>query len=330
MCVELFFVPIMQWQFPKNPDPTSFSALAVEFLFYAEVELGFSGESKRKYGECLKQVWLLVGDRPISEFATGDLLRIRSVWLGKQLSASRQSSLLLSLRRFLLFCRDQKKIVLALDPGEIKPPKRPRREVIFLTPEEIENFVATIRVQTYTGDVHRAGLRLRAIVEVLLGSAMRISEALSLDRTSIDFERREARIIGKGNKERTVFFTDRALRWVHHYLDSREDDAQALFVCQNNRDRLKRDDLWRYFERHRKLAGINKRLTPHILRHTAATQLLFNGCPVGHIKTILGHERLETTCRYYLGLDNRQAKAAHHKYLSYDVQATCDDSVSGE
>jgi integrase/recombinase XerD len=66
-------------------------------------------------------------------------------------------------------------------------------------------------------------------------------------------------------------------------------------------------------------------VTPHILRHTAATQLLFNGCPVGHIKAILGHERLETTCRYYLGLDQRAAKEAHRKYLSYDVQASGPD-----
>jgi integrase/recombinase XerD len=156
---------------------------------------------------------------------------------------------------------------------------------------------------------------------------MRISEALSLNRDSVDFERCEARVVGKGNKERTVFFTDRALIWIKRYVESRDDDSPALFVCQNGLDRLKRDDIWRYFERHRKLAGIRKKVTPHILRHTAATQLLFNGCPVGHIKAILGHERLETTCRYYLGLDQRAAKEAHRKFLSYDVQTTDRDSV---
>lgn len=268
----------------------------------------------------MKQIWIAMDGRLPSSFTRNDLLFLKRRWLEKNLSASRQMSLLLSLRRFLQFCRDQKGVALTFNPDEIKAPTRPRREVVFLTPDEIDLFIATIPLQTNRGEVHHAGLRLRAVIEVLLGSAMRISEALSLNRDSIDFEKREARVIGKGNKERTVFFTDRALKWIRLYLSSRQDESPALFVCQNNKDRLRRDDLWRYFERHRKLAGIKKKLTPHILRHTAATQLLFNGCPVGHIKTILGHERLETTCRYYLGLDQRAAKNAHQQYLHYGDQ----------
>ena len=323
---ELFCI-LMRWQFPENQAPDSFPALAREFLLHAQVEYSFSQESVEKYGECLKQIWFALGAKPLSEFSQADLLAQRSKWVARHLSVSRQTSLLLSLRRFLLFCEKEKHLTLKIDPGAIKPPPRARREVVFLTPEEIDDFIAAIPVSTTRGTIHHAGLRLRTVVETLLGSAMRISEALSLNRDSIDYERGEARIIGKGNKERTVFFTDRALMWIKRYIESREDDSPALFVCQNNRDRLKRDDLWRYFERHRKLAGIRKKVTPHILRHTAATQLLFNGCPVGHIKAILGHERLETTCRYYLGLDQRAAKAAHRKYLSYDVQSKDEESL---
>lgn len=317
MFVGLFV--FMRWQFPQNSDPESFSALVPEFLLWAQVELSFSPESVAKYGECLKQIWLATGGKRPSEFLKGDLLVLKSHWVSRSLSASRQTSLLLALRRFLLFCLDEKRIALQFDPQEIKAPPRPRREVAFLTSEEVETFVGSIPLTTYKGEVHHAGLRLRTVVETLLGSAMRISEALSLNRDSIDFERREARVIGKGNKQRTVFFTDRALSWIKRYLESRSDDCPALFVCQNGRTRLRRDDLWRYFDRHRRLAGIKKRVTPHILRHTAATTLLFNGCPVGHIKEILGHERLETTCRYYLGLDHRAAKNAHQRYLRYDT-----------
>ena len=194
--------------------------LATEFLLWAEVEPNFSRETVKKYGECLKQVWRLVGEKSVLEFSKTDLLRLKSYWLSKSLSASRQMSLLLALKRFLLFCQDEKKLTLCFDPLEIKPPPRPRREVVFLTPEEIESFISTIPLVTYEGGVHHSGLRLRAIVEALLGTAMRISELLSLNRDGIDFERREARIIGKGNKERTVFFLDRSLVWIKRYMDS--------------------------------------------------------------------------------------------------------------
>lgn len=318
----------MRWQFTQNQDPNSFAALATEFLLYAPVEYGFSKESVEKYAECLKQIWLFIGDQPVSEFCKTDLLRLKSYWLSKSLGASRQMSLLLALRRFLIFCQDERKLKLSFNPMEISPPPRPRRDVVFLTPTEIEEFISTIPLTTYKGGVHQAGLRLRAIVEALLGSAMRISELLSLNRDSIDFETREAKIIGKGNKERTVFFTARSTDWIKRYLGSRSDDCPALFVCQNGRSRLTRTDLWRYFDRYKKLAGIKKKVTPHILRHTAATLLLFNGCPIGHIKAILGHERLETTCRYYLGLDHREAKTAHQKYLHFGID-NCESKVEG-
>lgn len=127
-------------------------------------------------------------------------------------------------------------------------------------------------------------------------------------------------MIGKGNKERTAFLTERAIFWLNAYLEQRTDDLPSLFATIDGRRPLTRPDIWRYFDRHRKLAKLTKPVRPHILRHTAATQLLFNGCPIGHIKEILGHSRLETTCRYYLGLDRRAAKEAHQKYLVYSTE----------
>src|SRR5205085_4024469 len=130
--------------------------------------------------------------------------------------------------------------LLVLDPASVIIPKRPRREVVYLTVDEVERFVRAIPETTSKNQPHSLGLRFRALVEVLLGTAMRIGEALSLDRTDVDFERKEARVIGKGNKERTVFFTDRALFWLRQYLESRTDDAPALFVSQNGVTRLDR------------------------------------------------------------------------------------------
>jgi len=117
---------------------------------WAEVEPGFSLETVQKYGRVPKtdlEIWL--GISRFCEISKTDLLRLKSYWLAKSLSASRQMSLLLAFKRFLIFCRDEKKLQLELAPEEIKPPKRPRREVIFLTPEEIETVLLHNSLNTY-------------------------------------------------------------------------------------------------------------------------------------------------------------------------------------
>lgn len=292
------------------------SSIVPRFLLYAKVELRFAPQSLVKYRDCLRQIERMLGDRPINSYSKDDVLLLKSKMLSKGHSVSRQVSILSALKRVLQFCQ-QDGIELALEPTSISIPRQHRRDVLYLTPEEVGRFVHSIRLKTRQGDICLAGLRFRALVETLLGSAMRIGEVLSLDRNSVDFAAREATIVGKGNKQRSVFFTERAVCWLQEYLRARADDHPALFATLDGRARLSRADIWRPFARYRKLGGIEKRLTPHLLRHTAATQLLFNGCPIGHIKEILGHERLETTCRYYLGLDHRAAKQALHQYLIY-------------
>jgi len=160
------------------------------------------------------------------------------------------------------------------------------------------------------------GLRFRTLVEVLLGTGMRISEALSLNRNQIDYEKAEAKIIGKGSKERVVFFNQRALDWIKYYLEQRGDTLEPVFITSRG-TRFSREDVSGLFKRYVKKSGITKHLTPHTLRHTMATHLLFNGCPINHVKEILGHDRLETTCKYYLGVDKSAAKEAHKQFMNY-------------
>jgi site-specific recombinase XerD len=297
------------------------SSLVQEFCLFARVEANLTAQSVQKYSDCLRQVVRMLGDRSVTSYSREDLLRLKESMMDRNLSASRQATILLAFRRFLSFCKRQHDLGV-LDPTLITPPKRPRKEVLFLTSEEVEQFVAAIKLRTLEGHTYVEGLRFRTLVEVLLGSAMRIGEVLALNRDQIDFKTKEAKIVGKAGKERTVFFTDRALTWITRYLEARSDDNPALFVTRDTHDRLKRPDIWRFFKRYQQKSGLKKPVRAHLLRHTAATKLLFNGCPIGHIKEILGHERLETTCRYYLGLDHRAAKAAHQQYLVYDCVET--------
>lgn len=230
------------------------------------------------------------------------------------------AAILHALRSFLMFCREVLHLAV-LDPREVRVPRIPRRAVIYLTPQEVQQYVDAI-ISPHEGwdAVSPTRLRFRTLVEVLLGTGARISEVLSLNRTDISWTLKEAKIIGKGNKERTFCFTDRALLRLERYLTQRWDDDNALFVIQGESPHrlIQRHRIKDTFAVYRMKAGLTKRVSPHILRHTRATTLLFNGCPIGHINEHLGHECLDTTSRYYLGLDQRAAKAAHQEFLRYD------------
>jgi integrase/recombinase XerD len=122
----------------------------------------------------------------------------------------------------------------------------------------------------------------------------RISKVLSLKHISINFLTGEATIIGKGNKERVLFFSPRALNWVKEYVTPRKDHGEALFVVGRRGRPMRVQAAQIRFKRFRAMVRFPKPVTAHMLRHTVATPLLFNGCPIGHIKDILGHDRLIT------------------------------------
>lgn len=293
---------------PKS-SPTM-SKLIESFLEYAQYELNFCPQTIIKYRSSLRCFVRDIGDKSVEEFDVADFVHLKKIMMERGVGESRIASIVYATRSFMTYCKNFLNLDV-VNPKSIRPPRRYKREVIYLKKEEIEAFINTIDVSTWNG------LRFRALVEVLLGTGMRIGEVLSLNRKSIDWNKREAKIIGKGNKERTVFFTNRSLEWVSKYLERRNDHHEAIFVTKKPTARLQRDDVWHFFDYHRRKAHINKKLTPHILRHTVATNLIFNGCPIVHVKEILGHERLDTTCKYYLGVDKEKAKEAHRQFLNY-------------
>ena len=294
----------------EQQDQKNLSRFLEGFLEYARFELNFSPQTIIKYKDALRCFIRDIGDKPVEGLDVQDFVRLKRVMMERGVSGARISSVVYAMRSFLSYCRDFLKLK-TLEPKQIRPPKTLRREVIFLTKEEIERLLAVIDTKNMNG------IRFRALVEVLLGTGMRIGEVISLNRKQINWQKKEAKIIGKGNKERRVFFTQRSLDWLRRYLEKREDTHEAVFITKRPFARLKRDDIWRFFKRYRDLAKIDKKLTPHILRHTVATNLVFNGCPIVHVKEILGHERLDTTCKYYLGVDKEQARKAHRQYLNF-------------
>ncbi|MCL5667276.1 MAG: tyrosine-type recombinase/integrase [Patescibacteria group bacterium] len=297
------------------------STIVPGFLRYSQYERSLSAQTAQKYGESLGWVVKHLGDLPVKSLDLGYVAILKQKIIDRGAGESRVSSITFALKSFLRYCKDVLELPV-LDPLKIKPPKRRRREVIYLTNEEIHQFINAINFEKFWNGKSRKrcirmdGLRFRTLVEVLLGTGMRISEALNLKRSQINIEKKEAKIIGKGGKERTVFFSERSLEWIRFYLDNRNDNIEWVFVTHSGL-KWDRADISKIFKGYARRAGITKKITPHILRHTMATNLLFNGCPISHVKEILGHDRLETTCRYYLGLDKSKAKEAHGKFLNF-------------
>ena len=221
--------------------------------------------------------------------------------------------MIFALRKFLAYCQEIHKLD-TINPKDIKPMKIPKRQVVFLSKEEVNKLIGSIRSNT------KPGLRMKALMSVLLASGMRISEALSLSWDDIDWEHKEAVIIGKGNKQRTVYFNDEALGWLRSYKLTRKDKNPALFVTfAKEPKRMRPYDLSKQFKHYVQKAGIKKKVTPHILRHTMATIMSINGADIRLIQQILGHSDIETTAKYYLGIDQQAVKAAHNKYLDFSV-----------
>jgi site-specific recombinase XerD len=111
----------------------------------------------------------------------------------------------------------------------------------------------------------------------------------------------EIPIMGKGHKPRSLFLSGDTLFWIDKYLSLRTDTTEYLFVTLNGQSKWQQTDVGRSFRRYREKSGIIKPFVLHTLRHTAATQLALKGVPMNEIQKILGHSRLETTIKYYIG-----------------------------
>ena len=287
------------------------------FLGYGKVELRWASGTLEKYEDAMGWVIRWLGEIPPGRITQQHILLIKAQCARRNLGPSRIAHILAALKAFLRFCQLAVGLE-TMDVKQIRLPRIPKREVQFLTPDEIQQYVAAIPLRKGPRSYDVDWLGFRVLVEVLLGTGARISEALSLKRSSINFQTGEATIIGKGNKERVLFFSPRALNWVKEYVTRRNDQGEALFVVGRRGKPLRLNAALVRFRRFRQMIRFPKPVTAHMLRHTVATTLLFNGCPIGHIKDILGHDRLITTCNFYLGADKRAAKKAHGKYLDYD------------
>ena len=276
------------------------SHAAQAFFTYARVDRMYAAETQIKIKDCFHS-WIIpaFGAREVESLAIMDILEFRRAMVDHGLGIARQYSLLVFLKLFLKFCNAVLKLTV-MDPAEIRLPRRPQRRVEFLTDEEVRQLLLVVSADHFTG------LRLRVLLEVLLSTGMRISEALSLNRDAAESLSGEVEIVGKGSKPRTVFISPGCRGWMRRFLGFRRDTHPALFITTGGQPRrLTRNDMSKFFRWLRSKTGITKQLTPHLLRHTFCTSLLHHGADITFIKELAGHQDIQTTARYYLGVDKK-------------------------
>jgi integrase/recombinase XerD len=153
-----------------------------------------------------------------------------------------------------------------------------------------------------------------ALVEFMYSTGCRIGEVHRLDRSSIDWDNHSCVVLGKGNKEREVYFSLRAALWLKRYLKQRKDADPALFVTERAPRRMGIDQLRRVVKRVASRSDIQVNVYPHKLRHSFATHLLNNGAPMEGIQTLMGHQKLETTM-IYAHLSGPRRKEIYTRYF---------------
>lgn len=254
---------------------------------------------KKILGLFLKEM----GDMKIKNIKKETIWDWQKRLIEKNKSQRTQRFYIVFFRVFLKFCKEEN--LTNLDITQISiPPKPPKRNVEYLSNGEVNKFTNSIK-----------NLKYKVTTELLLSSGMRISELLSLNRDSI--KNNEAKIIGKGNKERVVYFSPCSLIWLEKYLKRRKDINPALILGQRG-ERMTPFSVESFFRNHCKKIGMEKRVTPHTLRRTFGTNLLMNGANLFFVQNLLGHSDIKTTAESYLGVDLVKLKQVHKKYLNYD------------
>jgi len=235
------------------------------------------------------------------DITTGDIRTYLSEW--DHLKASSLSKRLSVLKSMFGWLANEE--ILSRDPTKrIKPPKKEQRVPKALTIEELE----MIREACVTP-------RERAMIEVYYATGARLSEVQQLNREDIDYQSMSVQVVGKGNKERTVYFSFKASYHLKKYLMRRLDDVDALFVTQRRPyRRLSNKGIQREIKIIAARSEVKKNVHPHIFRHTFATLMLNNGADLVAVQGLLGHTNPATTLIYSV-LSDEKRKQSHKQYL---------------
>jgi len=281
------------------------------FLGYLATVRGLSPRTLEAYAQDLKklEVFLALMDRDLLS-ATEEDLRAFLGSLDGHLAPASVARMVSSIRRFYRYLVMQG--LREENPAELlMAPRKPRTLPQFLTVEEVERLLSAPNVK------RPQGIRDRALLEVMYGSGLRVSETVGLELPHLDLQDGLVRVRGKGAKDRVVPLTDAAVRWLSAYLEGVRPGwnlrgSNRVFLTRRG-GTLTRVAVWKLLQKYARKAGIEKDVHPHMLRHSFATHLLMGGMDLRTLQALLGHASLNTT-QIYTHLDLARLREAVQKY----------------
>lgn len=299
------------------------SELKRQFLEYLEIERGRSVKTIDNYDRYLTKFFAYAKTDDPKKLSEETVREFR-LWLNRQpgtkvggrvepMKRRTQNYYLIALRAFLKYLR--KRGIESLSPERIELAKVPERSLDLITPQELD------RLMKAPNTKELVGLRDRAILALLFSTGLRISELTALSIDDVDLSRDEFSVRGKGDKIRVVFLSDQAKQAIRDYLKARKDMHDALFVqygknAKNANDlRLSPRAVQRMLKHYAAKAGITRKVTPHVIRHSFATDLLSNGADLRSVQALLGHAHIGTT-QVYTHVTDKHLREVHKKFHS--------------
>ncbi len=289
--------------------------LKTQFLEYLEIEKGRSVKTVENYDRYLTR-YLAFSKVTSPTKLTEQSVREFRIHLNRQPGTSgsmkhkTQNYYMISLRAFLKFLR--KRGIESLNPERIELAKVGARDLDLITSDELS------RLMNGPKGASLSDLRDRAILELFFSTGLRVSELCSLNR-DIDLSRDEFSVRGKGEKVRVVFLSPEAKKAIKDYLDKRGDIEDALFIqmgknAKNAKEfRLTPRSVERLVKKYATKAGITRKVTPHVIRHSFATDLLQNGADLRSVQALLGHSNITTT-QVYTHVTDKHLAEVHKKF----------------
>ena len=293
---------------------TNLSEQVEDYLRYSQVERGLSNNTITAYRQDLTSFIRFLQKENLTSWPTQalDIDAFLAEQRDQKKAASSISRLITSLRKFYQWLVRQN--IQKLNPMlEIDSPKKRRTLPVALTVNEVNNLLEQPDTKK------NLGLRDRALLETLYATGIRVSELINLKFTDLHEELRLVKVFGKGSKERLIPISEVALTWIDSYKEKVRNPLilkigkNTDFIFLNSRgSSLTRQAVWQIIKHYCKMAGIQKNVTPHTLRHTFATHLLENGADLRVVQEILGHSDISTT-QIYTNLSQKHILQVYEK-----------------